>query len=271
MFENENESTEIVESNEGSEVEPQNLETQPSTEQPQVIDLDSAPKWRFDGRDWTKEEFKSAYLMQKDYTQKTQAISEERKFNANLRSDLASVRQNPALVEEFKRIYPRSYHAYLDLVQAQQAAKQESAAPAHDNGLGERLSKIESRYYEQEVASIEAELDAKFKGLSGKYPMADEEAVLARANALLDKIKLQNPGEKPRISDNQWDALWKSVHDKHKSISDKHYSSLATKQKQANSKGRDVPSGGGIPGQAPKMPRTIKEATAMALREIEQQ
>ncbi len=114
---------------------------------------------------------------------------------------------------------------------------------------------------EQKVAAKEAEIDAICKTMANKYPQADEEAVIARAQYIADQGKELTP--------QIWEALWKSVHDRYKGRVDNQQSSRFKEQKKLNSAGKDVPIGGGTPGAKPNLPKTIKEASNLARREFE--
>lgn len=232
----------------------------PAEQQP--VDLDAVGKFRFGGKDWTTKEFQGAYMMQADYTRKTQQLAEERKYFDNLNADLAAVKNNPALEAQFKQIYPVKYHAYLDYV-AQKKEAQQTGQQQYGNVNPEfqrRFDMLEADMNSRKVEAINAELDARFKTLTEKYPFADEEAAIARAQALHSKgIKL---------TDDTWDKIWKAVSDKNQEIFKKFGAAQVNKQKSAHLKGKDSAPGGGIPGQAPKKPKTIKEASAFALEEM---
>jgi hypothetical protein len=260
MFENEGQAFEQpVESTEEPAAVEQSSE---QTESPSsVVDLDSLDKFKYAGRELTPKELQSMVMMQSDYTRKTQALSEERKYYDNLSYDLAAVKANPALMDRFKQIYPEKFHSYLGYVTPSQAAQaaqaQENKYASIDPEVMQRFQRLEADMNAREMKAINAELDNKFKTLSEKYPFSDEEAAIARAQALLDR------GEK--LDDKKWDAIWKSVHDRNETLFKKQYSQQVSKQQSANAKGRDVAPGGGIPGTAPKQPRTLKEASALAL------
>lgn len=251
-----------------------NEQEKPEQPKPDLIDLDSAAKFKFEGREWTPKDFRQAYMLHADYTRKTQEVAKERSYYDNLSADLDKVKSDPSLVAEFRRVYPEKFHAYLNYV-VQEAKKEEAVQGQVDPKLQkyeERLNRIESEYREREVAAIEAELDSKFKVLSGKYSFADEETVLARASALLDKLREEaSPNDRAKLTlkDDHWDRIWKSVHERNQKRADQYYAEKIGKQKKANMDGRDTGSGGATPGQAPRQPRRIKDATQFALDEIE--
>lgn len=228
------------------------------------VDLDSVSKFRFGGKEWTPKEFQGAYMMQADYTRKTQQLAEERKYFDNLNADLAAVKQNPTLEAKFREIYPAKYHAYLDYVaqkkEAQGNQNNQQNYQQNDPAYMRRFEALEADMNARKVEAINAELDARFKTLSERYPLADEEAAIARAQALHSKGI--------QLTDTVWDKVWKEVSDKNMERFKKYGSEQVNKQKTANQKGKDAAPGGGIPGQAPKRPRTIKEASAYALEEM---
>lgn len=233
----------------------ESLQGADQTEQPGPLDIDSVERFRFNGREWTPKELKNAYMMHEDYTRKTQAISEERKYNEALRYDLEQVEKDPTLAEKFKQIYPEKYHAYLNYVLKNQA--QQQVQPQQQSGMDpkfvERFERLEKSLREKEVAAIDAELEVKFKQLSEKYPFADEEVAITRAQNLI------NSGE--TLDDKAWDAIWKSVHDRVQKLSTGAMSKQVNQQKQLNVKGKDTGAGGGTAGQAPRRPKSLKEAT----------
>lgn len=263
---------------EESEVSGQEVSTEPGQSGPeqapsgeaapsaqQVSDLESMSKFRFGGKEWTPKEFQGAYMMQADYTRKTQQLAEERKYYDNLDADLKSVKSNPQLAAKFKEIYPSKFHGYLDYLSSQaqpaQGQNQQNQYANIDPTVMTRFQALEADMNQRKVDAINAELDARFKTLSEKYPYADEEAAIARAQAAHTKgIKLD---------DKSWEQIWKAVNDKNVELFKKYGSAQVNKQKSANLKGKDAASGGGIPGLAPRQPRTIKEAGRLALEEMQ--
>jgi hypothetical protein len=248
------------------EAESQTQGTPESTEQ-SLVDLDSTERFKFQGREWTPQELQKAYMMQADYTRKTQAISEERKYWDNLEADLAKIKSEPQLMSQFMQIYPRQFHKFLDYVSTQQATSQSTMSQPNQGPRS--IAELDPQFYrdyqtmkleltEKNVQAIEAELDAKFSTLSKKYPFADEQAILAKAQVLIDQKQTPN-----------WEKLWKENNERLEKVAKEYYSKQVNAQKQANRRGKDIPPGGGVPGQAPVKPKTIKEASKFALEELE--
>lgn len=264
------------------------VELKPNTEEVSLTDLDKLDKIRFQGQDMTVEDLRKAYLRNSDYTKKTQAlaqerqkfeqesksISEEKKYVDNLQADLASIRQNPALADEFKRIYPEKYHALLDYVLANNQGQQPMANNVNPL-LEKRLSQIEKTFeqqqtetYQAKVEAAEASLDNVFGQMSKKYPLADEEIVISKAQVLLDQAKASGnkhlfADEKGQPKMDMWEKVWKTVNESAQKRYEGHYKKQVGDQKLANGKAKDTASGGGIPGQAPKK-MTLKEAAEAA-------
>lgn len=265
----------------GTEQDAQQAESQTDTSQseasatesaaPTIIDLDSAQNAtiKFQGREWNSQDLSRAYMMQSDYTKKTQAIAEERKYWDNLEYDLARLKQDPNLAGQFMQIYPQKFHRYVDFVTGGQAAtsipgqtrQNNTQSQGIDPSFYREFQQMKADINERNVQAIQAELDAKFSVLQKKYPFADEEAILARADSLLQ--------QGVKVTEQTWDQLWRANHQKMEKISKDFYSKQVASQKNANKKSSDIAPGGGIPGQAPRTPRTIKEASRFALEELE--
>lgn len=242
-------------------VAPEGEQKSLGNEQPPVIDLDSAPKWKWGGKEWTSEEWKNSHLMNQDYTRKTQAIAEERKYYSNLEADLSAVRNNPSLAQEFMRIYPSKFHGYLQYVSKSEQKEAGTSQESNPDikGLRDELNQIKQQQYEREVASHQAEIDSTFSRLGTKYPLAAkfESEILSRASTLVDR------GEK--MSPEIWDKLFKSVEDQVRKNYKEVYQKEVKDQTQANKQAKESPSGGAVPGRAPAKHRTIKEATDAAM------
>lgn len=239
---------------------------------PKPWDLDSfSGPIKYQGKEWSKEDLQKQFLMQSDYTRKTQALAREReeiqKYESNLRYDLESVKQNPALVEQFKKIYPEKYHSLVDLVVSNQAKQeQQSNNPNIDPAFLDRFNKSEAMLQqvlgEQREAKVNAhlaEIDVQMSTLAKKYPLADQETILTRAMSYNEKGQALTP--------ELWDQIGKQVQTQYEKLFESHYKQKVEQQKQASAKAKDVSSGGGTPSVAPKR-ETMKEATERAIREL---
>lgn len=249
----------------GAAPESKQTTTPAETNTPSVTELDKMEKFLFEGKEWTPKDLKGAILRQSDYTQKTQALSEERKYYDNLPYDLMQVASNPSLVEKFKQIYPEKFHSYLDAVQSMNQSQPtgQGTQPEQKSGVDQelvsRLQTLESRLHEQDVQTAEQKISQVFDKLKGKYEYADEEQVIARAQHYLSK------GEKP--TDEFFEKMFKAVNDYNQQRYESWQKQKVAAQKEAHSKGKEMGGGGGVPGQAPKR-MTFKEAEAAMIADL---
>lgn len=250
-----------------TESSPAEASEQPNAQEP--LDLDSVQKFRFAGKEWTPKDFQGAYMMQADYTRKTQQLAEERKYYDNLSADLESVKRDPRLAENFKSIYPKKFHNYLGYVanasQPAQRSPQESQNPGIPSDLEDRFKRMESHYQTQTQQAAEAQVEASCQKFGEKYSTVKgpyEALALGMLSNRLDQIKQDDPNGK--LSDSDWDSAYKQVHEQNQKMAKDIYAKQVANQKNINNKAKDVASGGGTPGQAPKTARTIKAASDLA-------
>jgi hypothetical protein len=254
------------------------LPVETDKEQRPPVELDSLERFKWEGKEWSPKDLKNAVLMQSDYTKKTKELAEERKYVDNLSADLTALVENPSLLDSFKQIYPKKYHAYVEGIlakvkpsvdveseqvqarpQAQQLPDEVRQALEEAKIVKADVEKIKAAQFEKEVAAIEAQLGTIFSEMRKKYPLANEEAVIARAQSLID--------QKYSVDEKVWAELWKSGHEANKKMFDNVYKTQISQQKQAHAQGSDIGAGGGIPGQAPKK-MSFKEATEAAIRDF---
>lgn len=249
--------------------------TESSQEQAQaaaIAELEALEKFKFNGREMTAKELNSMVMAHADYTKKTQAISEERKFRAALQHDLPLLQKDHLLADKFKKAYPPEYHYLLDVLGIN-AKREQTQAPGKEvspetQELIQRIERIEGQTRDKQVQAIGVELDNIFESMAKKYPYAREKEVLSAASSLLDQM-IQEQGNDAQLSAAHFDKLFKQSNDEIQSLAKKLQSEQVKQQKQANARGRDVGPGGGLPGREPVRPRTIKEATAAAMQEIQ--
>lgn len=236
----------------------ENQESFESGEQPKtdITDLDSLEKFKFEGKEWTPQELRDAYLMQSDYTKKTQELAEDRKFYDNLYYDLQKVAQDPRLESAFRTTYPEKFHRYLESVERRDQpaeSRQSEDTVRRDPELENRLSQLEQRLEAEEVAKIEKEMESTFVELKGKYPLVDESHAIAIAQGYLDKNENLDKGA--------WEQIFKQINDQMSSRFDAYQKERVEKQKSAHKQGADSPAGGGIPSRGPKKFKNLHEAT----------
>lgn len=226
----------------------------------ELIDLTAAGKkfkW-FDGKTVSADELRNGHLRQSDYTKKTQEIAQERKYYDNLNADLAKIKRNPALADEFKNVYPEKFHTYLDYVvkKAEEAEEKKEAQIVSDP----RLDEVYDHYEKQRKEIALQEVNQVFDKLSAKYELANESDVVAAASAIVKQAR-ERGDKNYKPTEKEYEQFFKNSHAENQKRFDKIYQSKIDAQKKANVKGADIGSGGAIPGQAPRQARNIKEAT----------
>lgn len=245
----------------------------------ELADLDKLEKFKWNGKVMTAKELKAMAMMQSDYTKKTQAIAEQKKYQENLAFDLENVKNNPSLVDAFKRIYPKEYHRFIDFVvsnatgteakvqpaqgQAAEAPKVEAAKPEAEVKPDPRLEELYNHYQETQQQAATEKVNALFDRLNQKFPDADEGKIIAKVQSLIELSQRDNRYSRP--TDKDIESMFKNEHEKYNSTLKERLSKMIAEQKKANVKGSAPLGGGGTPGQAPVMPRTIKEAGQLAL------
>lgn len=216
-----------------------------------VLDLSKAEKFMLNGKEMTLKDLESRMMLQSDYTKKMQEIAKDREYRDNFESDLAKIERNPQLLSEFKKIYPKAYHRAADFaargVSSQgQAEKQgtDTQDKLIEDLVESKIGPIRNELDQYKTEAAVKQLDGIFLEMKTKFPQADEEFVLARLQALKDQdVQI----DKSKISE-----VFKHFHDRDQKSKETYHLEQLNKQKSANSKAKDVPSGGGIPGQAPK-------------------
>ena len=232
-------------------------------------ELEKLSKFKYQGQELTPKDLEAMILRQKDYTQKTQALSKDResfqseqKFYENLYYDLSNVKNNPQLANEFLKVYPEKFHTYLKQVLGQDEQKQQAQeqTPKFDVELNSRLQKLESFYYEQEVAKNTQEINSTVDKLTQKYPDALPELAISRV------YEAYNRGEK--ITPEAWENAFKTADAEMKDLIKTKYGDLVKKQTQVNNKSRDVDSGGGTIGRAPQKFKSLADVTNHAIKDL---
>lgn len=245
-----------------------------------VAELEKLGKFKFQGQEWTAKDLEKAILRQKDYTQKTQSLAEEKrtfekeresqKFYENLHYDLRKVEANPELAKEFIKVYPEKFHSYLKDVLSQTQTQDQPQSPGLDIDTLSKLQRLENFYneqqkmlHEQDVAKNIQMIDSKIGELLKKYPDAIPDLAIAQVYEATQGLK---KGE--QISADVWEKAFKSSHEKINTMLKAKYGNLVKQQTQANAKARDVDSGGGTVGRAPQKFRSLKEVTDFAVNDI---
>lgn len=244
-------------------------------QEPKITDLDGLSEFTFQGEKFNPDRLHQTFREHKEWSEKIKAYEKNQEFEKNLEIDLDNVLNDPKLADRFKAIYPKMYHAILDkLLSSRSPAQAQSTQPAQNtqppkeflDRLGhfdERLKFFEQRAYQAEVEAASAKLDSVLPPLFKAHPLANEDQVYARAEALLQQ------GQK--LSEKTWERIVRESHDYQKKKSDQVYSAELKSQLEKGQKGRDIGPGGSTPGQAPVRPKTFDEAREAMIKSMNRQ
>ena len=223
-----------------------------------LADLDKDGKFVYQGKVYTAKELKElreGQLRDQDYRNKTKALADERKnedkVRSNFAADLEKVRAHPALMLQFRNIYPAHYHDLaMRLLQSSNHQKTQENQGGLDPRVLEQLSepmsrmeKLLSDYQEREVAANDSMLQGYAAKFEAKYPLAQENEVLAKAEILLQQ-KIDAGEKNVNIDEATWEQLWKASHSYHDGRYKTYYQKQVTDQSKANKTARDTPKGG---------------------------
>lgn len=225
----------------------------------QLLDLDKTEKFLFKGKEMTRDELEKAYMRQQDYTKKTQALADERKFIDNLSVDLKAVKSNPALVAEFKKVYPEKYHAYLDVVLDQAAQQQQPQAAVPPEILQrleqheQMLTAVQEERQKAEEAKIDAQLETYEQKFTKKYPLADVGSVYHALEAHVRKMRQEDEtyGIK-NLDEKTIEHFYKQANEYFEKRFNEWNQNKLKNIRDVNERASDIPKGGGIPGEAPR-------------------
>jgi len=229
--------------------------------QQELIELEALEKFKWNGRELTPEELDKAAMMQSDYTKKTQALAEERKFIDNLSVDIENVKNNPQLADQFRQIYPEKFHPLVDL--ALNTGSEEASDDLDDvdvesktvksllseiKELRNKIDGYDKRFRDENVQAAEVKIDAVFDKFGSRYELADEDAVINKAYRLIEDNR-ENPHFE--LTDARWEKLFKADHEAR-------YEKLMSYEKarleEQAKKGKEA-ADGGPGGTAPGRPR----------------
>lgn len=225
------------------------------SKQSALPDLDKLERFTFNGKEMTAKDLKSAYMAHSDYTAKTQALAHERRFMNNLESDLDKIRDNPALAEEFKSVYPQSYHKYLKYAMQQNRTQPEGSTGATANPeistIKSELQQLREFQNNLQIKELESQFSNIFNSnIKTKFKWVDEDRLVGLARDAMGQYQLRD--EHGRIDANVLERIAKTENDKMEKLFQDYQKTTFDKQRAANTKARDIGSGGGISGQAPK-------------------
>lgn len=238
---------------------------------PSVTDLDALSEFSFQGKKYSPDKLLEIVNGYEKLSETQQSFSKDQEYLENLDADIEAVLKNPALAEKFKALYPQKFHTILDRVLKTNRPDTATPQPAQNALPPEVMQKLqaleqwkqtqEQRAHQAEVQSATAQIDKITEPLYKKFPMADETAVLAKAEALL------NAGTK--LTEKTWERIIRENHESAQKRWDQYQGATLQQQMEKGRRAQDVPLGGATPGQAPKR-RTMAEAEEALIAHVKQ-
>ncbi len=230
-------------------------EAQSEQAQPQITSLDSLSEFEFQGEKLTPDRLQEVFQGYKTLSEKQKTYAAEERYWSNLDTDIENVIADPSLVERFKAVYPEKFHRILDRALGgtrQQSQNTQGQLPREYLAKLSKVDQLEQSLHQMAVESANAKLDAILPPLYDKYPLANEDQVLAKAEAMLSQgMQLTKPA---------WERLVKESHEYVSKKADAHYKKQLQTQLDKGQSGRDAGPGGAAPGKAPVKARTFDEA-----------
>lgn len=233
------------------------------------IELDSLQSFRFKGRDLSPKELESLLEGQDSSRQDGNGGNSKADFDANYAADVAAVKLDPSRLGDFAAIYPREYviRAIHEMRKAEAQKDPASRSIESDDPHAARFERydrmvasFEQAQKEHRLATIGKTLETWHGSLATKYPDADPIVVDGKA------IVASERGI--QVTEKILEKLYKQDHEQRSKYYEQKYRRKAEEQITANKRGRDIPPGGMPVGMGAHQPKTIKEATALALETL---
>lgn len=249
----------------------ENTQTQ---EAPSVTDLDGFSEFQFQGEKYTPEALREIVTGYKQFSETAKQRSEREEFDKHFEVDRVRLLKDPSLADLFRQKYPKDYHWILEFLpkeQRQEMAQPQTAQNALPPEVSEKLKQLDSlmawktaqeqRDFQTQVEVAQAQIDKITEPLYKKFPLAEEAAVLARAEALLQS------GQK--LTEKTWERLIRENHEAVQKRWDQHQGAILKQQQEKGRRAQDMGPGGATPGQAPARPKTFDEAREALMKHVQ--
>lgn len=240
------------------------VESTPSA--PSITSLDSLSEFEFQGEKYTPERLQEVFKGYQALSEEQKSYKAEQPYWENLKADLMSVKQDPSLVAKFKQTYPKKFHSYVDELLGVSDPRTQGIPKEFLNEFGQLKNEFNStkeQLQQMLVESANAKLDALLPKLYEKFPLADEDAVLARAEGFLS--------QGGKLTDQVWERLAKESHEKMSKKSDAFYKKQLEAQLKVGTQGMDSGPGGAVPGKAPVKLRSFEDADRAIMAHLKSQ
>lgn len=213
--------------------------------QPQITSLDSLSEFEFQGEKLTPGRLQEVFQGYKTLSERQKSYAAEDRYWSNLDTDIESVMADPSLVERFKSIYPEKFHKVLEraLGGTQRQTQNTQQLPKEYLQRLSKVDQLEQSIHQMAVESANAKLDSMLPPLYEKFPMANEDQVLAKAEAMLS--------QGAQLTKHVWERLVKESHEFSSKKADAFYKKQLQTQIDKGQAGKDAGIGGAAPGKAP--------------------
>lgn len=261
-----------IENAQNPAVEPaQGAQVETPAQDQAIIDLDGVSRFTVSGQEYTPDQLSKIFNEHKRYSEDQSSYTKNKVYYDNLDIDLRNVRNDPNLADMFRERYPKEFHKYLSAVlqeEKREVQAQGQQAPAGIpkeflNEFGQIKRQLQSVLEESHNAKVEASLakiDALLPPLMTKFPMADDNAVLTRAEAMLQSgIKL---------TDKTWERLVRESHEGNEKKWSTHQAAKLKEQTEKGRRAQDTAAGGSAPGHAQVKPKTFDQAREAMLEYV---
>lgn len=237
---------------------------------PSVTDLDGLSEFVFQGEKYTPDLLLERLNEHKKLSETARSRAEREEFDKHFEADRVKLLKDPSLADQFRQKYPKDYHWILEFLpqgQRQETAQPNAAQSALPKEYLEKLEAMERELqgfkhesFQTKTQAELAKIDKITQPLFQKFELADEEAVWAKADALLSRgVKL---------TEKTWERLIRENHEKIEKRADQRHGAKLKEQLEKGRRASDVGPGGSAPGQAPQTPRTFAEAQEAMLKSI---
>lgn len=243
-------------------------------------ELDGLSEFTFQGENLTPDQLHRLMTEHKSYSERIGSFEKQKEYFENLDADIEHVLKDPGLTDKFKQTYPKmlngiNVHAYLDRLlsgnrttQAPEQTAQTTSLPKEFlNEFGELKRGLQFLTQDALKAKEEAagaKLDAILPKLYDKFPLAENDVVLLRAEKFLES------GGK--LTDQTWERFVRESHQAEQKKFDQYQSAQLKTQLEKGRRAQDTGPGGATPGQAPaKKPKTFDEAREAMIKHYQDQ
>jgi len=242
-------------------------------EEQKILDLKELvkdQKFKLDDKEFTLDDLKKHMMRDADYRRKTQEIASikkeheslkgEQKYWDNLQHDLALVKANPHLADQFKQTYPDKFHQFVAEYAPQENQFSEAAMMQKVQSLVEKtINPLRESILEREKQATIAEWSSWEAEVKSRYPSAQPKVVQAILNQALSE------GTPP--SKELWEQAYKLSHDEIDGLKKQWLSENVQKTKTLNNQAKDVKPGGSIASPT-KRNFSLSEASENLAREL---